>query len=244
MACGFAGRWGVGFGHFQPICRAGIWRKAWLWDAHRIRPLLDTRELWREDWDALPAQPGLPKLRPLHPDRVDNVLHSGRGEVFCRCPATGEMRPMAFQGHEERRAALKYLCPAVAYGLQCAGRAQCCRDAGIPESSCEATYGATLRDGARPDGGKRPQNTPKPRQELKNTPETTRTRPFRSAPRTPVGTGGGKPAAKRGWKRLQRKSLFMALNRNGCYASVSHSWRRMKMDPVADNHNPPPPPGG
>ena len=115
--------------------------KAWLWDAHRIRPLLDTQELWREDWDALPVQPGLPKLRPLHPDRVDNVLHSGKGEVFCRCPATGEMRPMAFQGHEEKRAALKYLCPAVAYGQQCAGRAQCCRDAGIPESS----YGRSLR---------------------------------------------------------------------------------------------------
>ena len=30
--------------------------KAWLWDAHRIRPLLDTRETWREDWDAPPAQ--------------------------------------------------------------------------------------------------------------------------------------------------------------------------------------------
>ena len=110
--------------------------KAWLWDAHRIRPLLDTRETWREDWDALPAQPGLPKLRPVHPGRVDNVFHSEKGRVFCRCPATGEMRPMAFQGCEERRDALKYLCPAVAYGLQCVGRAQCCRAAGIPESSC------------------------------------------------------------------------------------------------------------
>ena len=137
--------------------------KAWLWDAHRIRPLLDTRELWREGWDALPAQPGLPKLRPLHPDRVDNVLHSGKGEVFCRCPATGEMRPMAFQGHEERRAALKYLCPAVAYGLQCAGRAQCCRDAGSPSpaaggpcaSICARPTGASScrRRTARPHGG-------------------------------------------------------------------------------------------
>ena len=71
------------------------------------------------------------------------------------------------------------------------------------------THGATLRDGARPDGGKRPKNTPTPRQELKNTPETTRTRPFRSAPRTPASAGGGKHAAKRGWKRPQRKCLVL-----------------------------------
>ena len=123
--------------------------KAWLWEARRIRPLLDTRETWRGDWDAPPAQPGLPKLRPVHPGRVDNVPHSGKGRVFCRCPATGGMRPMAFQGRDGRRAALKRLCPAVACGPQCAGRAQCRRDAGIPESGCGRSLRIHLRKANR-----------------------------------------------------------------------------------------------
>ena len=56
---------------------------------------------------------------------------------------------MAFQGHEERRDALKCLCPAVAYGLQCVGRAQCRRAAGIPESSCGRSLRIHLRKSNR-----------------------------------------------------------------------------------------------
>ena len=93
--------------------------KRWLWDAHRIRPLIDIRMLSREDWDALPRRPGEPMMRPLDPSRVDNMLHTERGRVSCRCPATGTMRPMAFHGLNAQRNALKNLCPAVAYDLQC-----------------------------------------------------------------------------------------------------------------------------
>ena len=113
--------------------------KRWLWDAHRIRPLIDIRLLWRGNWDALPRRPGEPVMRPLDPSRVDNALHTEQGRVFCRCPATGTTRPMAFHGLDAKRNALKYLCPAAAYGLKCEGRAQCCANAGANPSKLGPT---------------------------------------------------------------------------------------------------------
>ena len=88
--------------------------KAWLWDAHRIRPLIDIRMLWREGWDALPKQPDEPMMRPLDPSRVDNVLHSEQGRVFPRCPAA-------------------------AYDLKYEGRAQCCANAGADPNKIRPT---------------------------------------------------------------------------------------------------------
>ena len=113
--------------------------KRWLWDAHRIRPLIDIRLLWRGDWDAPPRRSGEPMMRPLDPSRVDNMLHTEQGRVSCRCPATGTMRPMAFHGLDAKRNALKCLCPAVAYGLKCEGRAQCCANAGADPSKLGPT---------------------------------------------------------------------------------------------------------
>ena len=45
--------------------------------------------------------PSKPILRSLAKDGGGNVLHSEKGEVLCRCPATGTERPMAFQGFEK-----------------------------------------------------------------------------------------------------------------------------------------------
>ena len=99
--------------------------KAKLWDRYRIRPLIDTRAMWREE-KAMPGyDPSKPILRSLDPDRVDTILYSEKGEVLCRDPATKEQRPMAFQGFESDRGALKYRCPAAAYCSACKGRAQC-----------------------------------------------------------------------------------------------------------------------
>ena len=104
--------------------------KRMLWEDHAIRPLIDIRMLWREDWEALPRKEGEPRRRPLDPDRVDNVLYTEQGHVSCRCPATGTMRDMALRGFDAKRNALKHLCPAAAHGLNCAGREQCCANAG------------------------------------------------------------------------------------------------------------------
>ena len=43
------------------------------------------------------TDPNLPMLRTLHTDWVDTVLPSEHGEVFCRCPATEQTHPMAYQ---------------------------------------------------------------------------------------------------------------------------------------------------
>ena len=61
--------------------------------------------------------------------------------MSCRCPETGTVRPMAFQGLEAERDALKHRCPAAAYGLECAGRALCSQRAGVAAEG----FGRTLR---------------------------------------------------------------------------------------------------
>ena len=99
-------------------------------DGHAARPLIDVREMWREEKEMPGRDPSKPILRSLAKDGGGNVLHSEKGEVLCRCPATGTERPMAFQGFEKDRGTLKYRCPAAAHGLECAGRERCLRDAG------------------------------------------------------------------------------------------------------------------
>ena len=115
--------------------------KALLWDGHRIRPLIDTRRTWREEKAEPGYDPSRPILRPLYPERVDTVAHSEKGEVICRCPRTGEERPMAFQGFEADRNTLKYRCPAAAYDLRCKGRTVCHKQAG----SKAGDYGRVVR---------------------------------------------------------------------------------------------------
>jgi hypothetical protein len=99
--------------------------KAKLWDQHHIRPLIDTRELWRSEKQEPNYEPGQPITRPLYPDRADTIMYTEKGTVHCICLATGTQRDLAFQGFEADRDTLKYRCPAAAYGLDCQGQAQC-----------------------------------------------------------------------------------------------------------------------
>lgn len=101
--------------------------KAKLWDDYQIRPLIDTRELWREEKKAPDYNPAQPITRPLNPERADNIIHTEKGAVFCVCPQTSEERPLAFQGFESDRNSLKYRCPAAAYGFECEGKEHCHR---------------------------------------------------------------------------------------------------------------------
>lgn len=99
--------------------------KALLWDEYGIKPVIDTRELWREE----KAEPGYDPLKPitrsLYPERVDTIVYTEKGTVHCICPVTGEQRDMAFYGFEADRNTLKYRCPAAAYGFKCKGCEQC-----------------------------------------------------------------------------------------------------------------------
>ena len=99
--------------------------KALLWDDYAIRPLIDTRQLWREEKQATDYDPEQPITRPLNPLRADTIVHTEQGSVHCICPVSGEQRDLAFQGFEAERGTLKYRCPAAAYGLDCQGKAAC-----------------------------------------------------------------------------------------------------------------------
>jgi hypothetical protein len=105
--------------------------KALLWDAHRVRPLIDTRALWRDEKQAPDFDPAKPITRALDPKRADTIVHTEKGTVHCICPQTGELRDLAFQGFEADRNTLKYRCPAAAYGFDCPGRDQCHQCGGV-----------------------------------------------------------------------------------------------------------------
>lgn len=81
--------------------------KALLWDAYAIRPLIDTRELWREEKRLPDYDPAKPVTRPLDPERADTLVYTEKGAVHCVCPVSGEQRDLAFQGFEADRNTLK-----------------------------------------------------------------------------------------------------------------------------------------
>ena len=119
-------------------------QKKLLWDKWNIRPLIDTRLMWRAEKEDPDYDPERAITRALFPDRTDVIVHDERGRVSCICPESGEERAMAFQGFEADRGAcgtLKYRCPAAAFGFECAGREACHRAGGVKPGE----YGRILR---------------------------------------------------------------------------------------------------
>jgi len=86
-----------------------------LWHKYGIKPIIDIRNLWKDK----------EKTKQLKTKKVENVTYDYKGTVFCHCPKTGEIRPMAFSGFEKERETLKYTCPALAYGIECRGASEC-----------------------------------------------------------------------------------------------------------------------
>ena len=84
-----------------------------LWDQDRVKPAIDIRAMWKEP-DETRVLPG-----------TRNVVYDQQGTVYCHCPRTGRCRQMAYGGFEKDRETLKYRCPAIHYGLDCAGRSRC-----------------------------------------------------------------------------------------------------------------------
>ena len=89
-----------------------------LFDDHGIKPVIDTRELWKTKTH-----------ETLFPERYDVFLYNETGRVFCTCPSEkrgeDETRELAFVGFEKDRGTLKYRCPAAAFGFECKGRSEC-----------------------------------------------------------------------------------------------------------------------
>ena len=95
------------------------------WQSYQVRPLIEPRELWREEKAIPDYDPTRPVTRSLYRERADYIVYTEKGQVRCRCPNTGEERDMAFWGFESNRNTLKYRCPAAAYDGQCGGRVAC-----------------------------------------------------------------------------------------------------------------------
>ena len=90
-----------------------------------ILALIVTRNLWQEDH--LDADQLKAPTRPLHSDVYDTMLRTECGDLDCRCPESGHIRLMHYQGHERQRGTLKWVCPAAAFEVGCRGRAECYR---------------------------------------------------------------------------------------------------------------------
>jgi hypothetical protein len=84
-----------------------------LWDELGIKPVIDIRNMWR---DGEPT-----KLI----EGQTHVVYDYQGNVSCHCPATGQVRAMAYGGFEKDRQTLKYRCPAQQYGIHCKGKSCC-----------------------------------------------------------------------------------------------------------------------
>lgn len=118
---------------------SGAFKKK-LWDEYRIRPVIDNREMWREEKKGQSYVEGQKIMRPLGSVH-DNIFYTERAEVWCRCPVSGEERKMAFCGFESDRGSLKYRCPAAVFNLNCEGWKECHADAGCVTNG----YGRVVR---------------------------------------------------------------------------------------------------
>ena len=106
---------------------AGINRE--LFEEYGIKPVIDTRALWKDEKNEQGHDPSREITRSLDPERVDTIVYTERGSIRCLCPASGEERQMTFWGFEPGRNTLKYRCPAAAQGIECLGRQECQRQA-------------------------------------------------------------------------------------------------------------------
>lgn len=111
-----------------------------LWERHKVRPIIDNRELWRQEKRGQSYVEGQKIMRPLGSVH-DNIFYTERAEILCRCPVRGEERKMVFGGFEHDRSSLKYRCPEAVYGLGCEGWEKCHRDAGCTTNG----YGRVVR---------------------------------------------------------------------------------------------------
>ena len=112
-----------------------------LWKDYEIKPVIDTRRLWKDEKNEQGFDASREITRALNPAAADTIVYTERGQLRCVCPLTGEERRMAFWGFEADRDTLHYRCPAAAYGLVCQGRAECERGA----LGHETSFGRVVR---------------------------------------------------------------------------------------------------
>jgi len=88
-----------------------------------IKAVIDKRILWSAQSE---------KEVPGYPD----AYYTEDGNVYCYSPDKGQRRLMAQNGYEKERDAVRFKCPAKAYGLSCSGVSECrCKSIRIPLST-------------------------------------------------------------------------------------------------------------
>jgi hypothetical protein len=86
-----------------------------LWDEYKIKPIIDIKNMKKDGETSW-------QFNTLN---IQNVTYDYKGNVFCHSPITGKVQSMAFSGFEKDRDALKYLCPARHYDMECEGQKHC-----------------------------------------------------------------------------------------------------------------------
>lgn len=104
-------------------CEHGIYDKGYdskklicdLWNKYSIKAVIDIRNMWKDG----------EKTKQLKIKKTQNITYNYKGTVFCHCPKTGEIKELAYGGFEKKRSSHKYICPALAYGIECKGASEC-----------------------------------------------------------------------------------------------------------------------
>jgi hypothetical protein len=91
-----------------------------LMDDYKVKPIIDIRHMWKDG----------ETTRLLNPDAADNIVYDQDGTIYCiaqskQAPNQTEKMEMAFCGFEKDREAVKYRCPAAAFGFECPERDRC-----------------------------------------------------------------------------------------------------------------------
>ncbi len=109
-----------------------------LYDGHGIVPLIDTRDMRKDE----KRQTWL----PLDPEHHDTIYYDGTGRVACKIDPLEASDDKAFAwmhftGFEKDRDTLKFRCPAAAHEIECKNRDACrCKPA-----VREGKYGRVVR---------------------------------------------------------------------------------------------------
>lgn len=109
-----------------------------LFDDHEIVPLIDTRDVF--------SRTPRGAMRPLDQKVHDTIYFDPTGKVCCKVrPFAAEeserFAPMQFMGFEKDRRALKFRCPAKAFGIACENQAAC----GCSPQVMQGAWGRVVR---------------------------------------------------------------------------------------------------
>ena len=90
-----------------------------------ILAVIDNRNLWQDN-NLDPDQLKVP-TRCLDKDKIDTLLRTEHGDLYCKCPQSQEIRLTHYQGYEKKRGTLKWAYPAAVNDLDCKGQDECYR---------------------------------------------------------------------------------------------------------------------